>query len=998
MARRFIVRNRRKRKILFSILFVMLFVITIGYSNLSTILNIGGNLEIAKAKCPTYNKLYNVLKCGVEEGLAREYTSTHNDSMDSTLSTEKIYYWYAPDTTAGNTLADQILEKNNVIFAGQCWQMIRTTDTGGVKLVYNGKEVDGKCLPNRLPQVGYGARTSINLAANYYYGTDYTYDSVNNVFSISGTTEQATWNATTGPDLIGKYTCRETNIDASCSILYLVESYNDASSGYALPLLLDSPYYQFGSVPFNSANNSPAYVGYMYGDVYPALAIEKEYEISFSSYYTQFMSRSFVESYLYSKTINYSNNTYYLVNPILGSNVPEDSYSDYYSFGSSSTTSGYYPYYIIGKNGTGNNYYVTTISGGKTLNDLYLLMGDTLTDNQNGTYTISNTVSISPIEWYSNYSNYNNKYTCGDATTTTCSNPRFVYSTQISGYYYLKADEKMTIGKTRNGLALTDTITVRKDEWYNNYGTYSDYKYTCGNTNTTCTEDNLRLITNYNSTGYKYSSNHYWGSSVTWDGTKYTLVDPIDLESISNLESLDEHHYICVSAGLKSCEKVAYVYYIDDVYYSEIYYILLENGVESIEEVLDSMLANNVNNSIVKTAVEAWYKHTILPFDNKVEDVIYCNSRGKLSYDGWSPNGGSITNTTLSFLESLYAVDLGCSRPTDSFSISNNSAKLAYKVGLLTNHEVKLLVNKNIRKTGHDYWLMTPNNFYKDDAYIFLLRNDGENNSAFYPSRSLGLRPAISLSAGIEYGVGDGSTERPYYVGDVYNITNNSSTFHVKEKSPPGWTVKLESNDYVATSFRLNGTLVEGDSFIMPEENVTITDIQYVIANYSITNTDSSVTVPSVGRYRSTITLEAEGYKVSSFKLNGSLVMGNSFVMPAQDVVITDISKTAQDIVESDHNPYANNINNVTYYEKTFDGATSITVEFTYQTESTSYDYIYLYDTSGSTTPFNNKKYGGSTLKTETLTINSNYLKIVFRTDGVGNNFYGFKAVITPNY
>ena len=43
--RRFIVRNRRKRKILFSILFIMLFMITIGYSTLSTKLNIGGKFR-----------------------------------------------------------------------------------------------------------------------------------------------------------------------------------------------------------------------------------------------------------------------------------------------------------------------------------------------------------------------------------------------------------------------------------------------------------------------------------------------------------------------------------------------------------------------------------------------------------------------------------------------------------------------------------------------------------------------------------------------------------------------------------------------------------------------------------------------------------------------------------------------------------------------------------------------------------------------------------------
>ena len=178
----------------------------------------------------------------------------------------------------------------------------------------------------------------------------------------------------------------------------------------------------------------------------------------------------------------------------------------------------------------------------------------------------------------------------------------------------------------------------------------------------------------------------------------------------------------------------------------------------------------------------------------------------------------------------------------------------------------------------------------------------------------------------------------------------------------------------------------------------TVTDVQSVQAYYTITNTDSTINVPDRGKYNSTIELTSDNYRVDSFKVNGSLITGNSFVMPAQNVTITDIQKTPQVTIESEHNPYANSINNVTYYENTFAGATSLTVELTYQTESTSYDWIYLYDDANSTTPFNNKKYGGSTLKTETLTIPSNYLKIVFRTDGSGNNYYGFKAVITPNY
>ena len=34
---------------------------------------------------------------------------------------------------------------NNVIFQNFCWKIIRTTETGGVKLLYNGSPSSGKC-------------------------------------------------------------------------------------------------------------------------------------------------------------------------------------------------------------------------------------------------------------------------------------------------------------------------------------------------------------------------------------------------------------------------------------------------------------------------------------------------------------------------------------------------------------------------------------------------------------------------------------------------------------------------------------------------------------------------------------------------------------------------------------------------------------------------------------------------------------------------------------
>lgn len=87
------------------------------------------------------NYLYDVLKNETENGgLAREYTGEHHDSFTEEPS-YKIYHWYAENDEQGS----QVIEKNNVIFGNYCWQIIRTTDTGGVKLIYNGIPNDGKC-------------------------------------------------------------------------------------------------------------------------------------------------------------------------------------------------------------------------------------------------------------------------------------------------------------------------------------------------------------------------------------------------------------------------------------------------------------------------------------------------------------------------------------------------------------------------------------------------------------------------------------------------------------------------------------------------------------------------------------------------------------------------------------------------------------------------------------------------------------------------------------
>ena len=130
-----------------------------------------GNTSTSGTRCNIYFKtkktLYNVLKNEAAAGTyAREYTGNHQDSMDASKSTKKIYYYYGSNNTNGTA----ILDKNNVLFAGQCWQMIRTTDTGGVKMIYNGEAENNQCLNTRGDHEGYASATTIDLKGNYYYG------------------------------------------------------------------------------------------------------------------------------------------------------------------------------------------------------------------------------------------------------------------------------------------------------------------------------------------------------------------------------------------------------------------------------------------------------------------------------------------------------------------------------------------------------------------------------------------------------------------------------------------------------------------------------------------------------------------------------------------------------------------------------------------------------------------------------------------------------------
>ena len=359
-------------------------------------------------------------------------------------------------------------------------------------------------------------------------------------------------------------------------------------------------------------------------------------------------------------------------------------------------------YYIAAVNGSNMYYIELSNTGNHTLADFNYTYtyGDSYTDNGNGTYTIDNATTINISDWYTSYSNVGaGKYVCKNATNDTCS-----------------------------------------ELWYTTATSNTDMTY-------------IKVVNNY-----KYAK------GFTWDGSKYVLdndtsVSFWNINDSTNITSINNAHYTCWNTS-GECTTISYIYYIG---WTSLYYINITNG-KSVEDAKNEMLYDdnvNTTNSTIKSGVDAWYKQYLSDYSDYLEDTIFCNDRSQSnqSNNGWNPNGG---NTSI-YMYFYGASDLSCPNDTDKFSVSNNKAKLTYKVGLMSYREMNLLNNANARKTGQYYWLGSPNAFSSSNASEWRVFTNGGLNSNGVNS-AYGVRPAVSLRPGTTYSSGDGSMANPYVV------------------------------------------------------------------------------------------------------------------------------------------------------------------------------------------------------------------------------------------
>ena len=143
---------------------------------------------------------------------------------------------------------------NNAKFAGFCWKIVRTTETGGTKLIYNGvpNETTGECDATedatQLERVAYNTNSNSPAYNGYMYGTVYTsqyaYASINTgyVYGRTFTYENGIYtliDTQTELDATHHYTCLTS--DTTCSsvkYVYDATDYFTLSNGKSIEDLL----------------------------------------------------------------------------------------------------------------------------------------------------------------------------------------------------------------------------------------------------------------------------------------------------------------------------------------------------------------------------------------------------------------------------------------------------------------------------------------------------------------------------------------------------------------------------------------------------------------------------------------------------------------------------------------------------------------------------------------------------------------------------------------
>ena len=515
------------------------------------------------------NSLYYAIKTDTN---TTKFTSAHQDSIDN-HGHQDIYY-YTDDTNS------------NVLFNDTCWQIVRTTDTGGVKLLYNGEVENAKIFASSTTLTN--SQDDIDIVSNT---ASYAF-----TYSDGWWTSGAVPNSGTGTiefkvKEAGYYTIDydlSTEVGGDYIYVYLDNVLIRQDSG----ILTDS--IRLGDLTTNSVvkvtykKNSSKKAGDDQirfstikgtGDSYFIDTCDTKRSSGIGLVGAQTTSNLGGGTYKYGTTYTYTSSGFTLggtITSVLWSDSTYESVLGKYTCANTSTscTKLYYVQtynsntqagvtsYTVGENrkydeigrGPFNEHYTSLSSIGYMYNNMYEYKTKNLIDTMLSTYTLKTSHKYSnSVNWntsnnrydlvssatISSYANALNKYTAGN-TSSYGASVRYIVAVSSSTGYYINLTNEGThdlayfnrayvYGDSyveENGqYRINNSQSFNRTDWYTIYSSVKN-KYVCPGSSSLCNKEDLRYVTNTSTTTMTYFNidvSYRFGHDVTYSNGTYTL-------------------------------------------------------------------------------------------------------------------------------------------------------------------------------------------------------------------------------------------------------------------------------------------------------------------------------------------------------------------------------------------------------------------------------------------------------------------------------------------
>ena len=391
--------------------------------------------------------LYETIEKRYNQDTAKTYLDIYTGEEADTYAYPVYYY-------KGN------VENNNVLFGGFCWKIVRTTETGGVKIVYNGVQKNASNDYTLLDKSEY-----TNLINDVLY--PYTFDSVNKTWTSTNTGTNSSTISFTIPSN-GNYVL---NYDLSMNNLedwiYVEIFKDDVSQGKFTGTTV-------GQIIFDDLNTSNTI----------KVVFTRKYS------YTSGSRNNIIFSFGKANSIIKSCD-----------NTGTDSQIGKSEFNSSYNSPAYVGYMY-------NTVY--PISSKSMSSESNIVFGNSFT-YANGTYTLTDTKTVAT--WSSGYNTINNNhYTCM-TTGTTCSSIYYVYFTSDNFANYITLTGGKSINDALNEMLYADDVNTKDstikayiDNWYENNLIHYEDKL---EDTVFCNDRSIYYLNGWNPNGGKTTTGYY---------------------------------------------------------------------------------------------------------------------------------------------------------------------------------------------------------------------------------------------------------------------------------------------------------------------------------------------------------------------------------------------------------------------------------------------------------------------------------------------------------